>query len=179
MTKQSKICKQIKGDTTMKTLKLVFVLLMAMLVFTVPLAAQTTTDNFAVYERANGIALRWNAIAVGVGGSIWSQSIDLTNYDNYAWGTDGIAYGGKATTASGNPNLILDHYVCYGDPAVNANWILNNDSLVVVIATTVFKGSTTRALTTKAPYHKFNLRNFTAGVAVTGFDFGLYFYKRD
>ena len=73
----------------MKTLKSIFVLLLALLLFAVPLAAQTTTNNFAVYERANGIALRWNAITVAAATSTtWSQSIDLTGYDNYAWGTD-------------------------------------------------------------------------------------------
>lgn len=176
----SLLCLIKEGDTTLKTLKSIFVLLFALLIFAAPITAQTTTNNFAVYERTNGIVLRWNAITVGAATStIWSQSIDLTGYDNYAWGTDGIAYGGLVTTASGNPNLILDHYVCYGDPAVNGNWILNNDSLVVITATTVFKGSTTRALTTKAPYHKFKLTNIAAGVAVTRLDLGLYFYKRD
>lgn len=162
----------------MKTLKLVFVLLMAMLVFTAPLAAQTTTNVLSAYARDGGVVLRWNAIAVDSAEVIYSQYLDLTNYDDYAWSTDGVYIGGKAATASGNPKLLLDYWVCYGDPAVNANWILGNDSLMTCNATTVFSASTLR-LTAKAPYIKFKLTNIATGKACTSFSVGIYFITRD
>lgn len=178
MKHKLKICKQIKGDKTLKTLKLVFVLLMALLVFTAPLAAQTTTDNLAQYERNNGLALRWTSITVDSVEVIWSQALDVTHFDNYAWTTDGVYIGGKATTASGNPKLLLDYYVCYSDPTVNGNWVLGNDSVMTCNATTVFGASTLR-FTAKAPYIKFKLANLATGVACTDLDLGIYFIKRD
>jgi hypothetical protein len=143
-----------------------------------PAIAQTTTDNLNGYARENGIVLRWNSITIDSAEVIYSQSLDLTNYDNYAWTTDGVYIGGKATTASGNPKLLLDYYVCYGDPTVNANWILGNDSLMTCNATTVFGASTLR-FTVKAPYIKFKLANLATGVKVTDLDLGIYFIKRD
>ena len=163
----------------MKTFKsFLFVLIAFLAIFSVDLQAQTTTNNMRVYERAGGLDARWDAITVDSAGVVWSQIIDLSNYDDYAWITDGVYYGGMATTASGNPKLLLDYYVCYGDPSVNGNWILGNDSLATVNATTVFRSSTTR-MTVKAPYIKFRLENLATGVAVTRFDFGIYFIKRD
>lgn len=146
--------------------------------FIPPVMAQTTTNNLTVLEKNNGIVLRWDTMAVDSAGVKWSQNLDVTHYDNYAWATDGVYIGGKATTASGNPKLLLDYYVCYGNPTVNANWILGNDSLMTCNATTVFGASTLR-LTAKAPYIKFKLTNLATGAAVTGLDLGIYFNKRD
>lgn len=163
----------------MKSLQLIAMFAIFLFAFIVqPLVAQTTTDNLTIYERNNGLVLRWNSIAVDSAETIWSQIVDVTHFDNYTWTSDGVFIGGKATTASGNPKLLLDYWVCYGDPSVNANWILGNDSLMTCNATTVFGASTLR-FTTKAPYIKFKLANLATGVAVTDLDMGIYFYKRD
>lgn len=157
----------------------VFGLLVVMSVILVPtLFAQTTTDELKPYEMENGKVLRWNEIDVDSAGTIWSQTLDLTNYDNYAWTTDGVYIGGKATTATGNPKLILDYYVCYGTPDSTANWVLGNDSLMTCNATTVFGASTLR-FTTKAPYIKFKLTNAATGKPVIKLWLGIYFVKRD
>lgn len=162
----------------MKKLKFISFFLVLFTLLAMPVAAQTTTDNLSAYARENGLVLRWNSITADSVETIWSQTLDLTNYDNYAWTTDGVYIGGKATTAAGNPKLILDYYVCYGDPSVNGNWILGNDSLLTVNATTVF-GSSTLRFTAKAPYIKFKLANAATGRPVTRLDLGIYFIKRD
>lgn len=159
-------------------MKKLFSILALMVIITLPLVAQTTTDNLSAYARENGLALRWNAITVDSVETIYSQSLDLTNYDNYAWTTDGVYIGGKATTAAGNPKLKLDYYVCYADPTVTANWILGNDSLLTKDTTSVFGASTLR-FTVKAPYIKFKLANLATGRPVTRLDLGIYFIKRD
>lgn len=163
----------------MKTLKFFGMLILILFAFIAqPLIAQTTTDNITAYERNNGLALRWTSITVDSAETIWSQAVDVTHFDNYDWDTDGVYIGGKATTASGNPKLLLDYWVCYSDPSVNANWILGNDSLLTCNATTVFGASTSR-FTAKAPYIKFKLANLATGVACTDLDLGIYFIKRD
>lgn len=162
----------------MKTLKFLSLFLMLLVMLAMPVVAQTTTDNLSGYARENGLVLRWNSITADSVETIWSQTVDLTNYDNYAWTTDGVYIGGKATTAAGNPKLLLDYYVCYGDPSVNGNWILGNDSLLTCNATTVFGASTLR-FTAKAPYIKFKLANLATGRPVTDLDLGIYFIKRD
>lgn len=163
----------------MKTLKLIIMIaILAFAIIAQPVVAQTTTDNMSIYTRENGVVYRWNSLAVDSAGTIWSQYLDITGYDNYAWTSDGVYIGGKATTASGNPKLLLDYYVCYGDPSVNANWILGNDSLMTCNATTVF-GANTLRFTAKAPYIKFKLTNLATGKAVTDLDLGIYFIKRD
>lgn len=163
----------------MKTLKFISVALLLFVAVARPTFAQTTTDNMAKYTMENGLALKWTDITIDSAGTAWSQTLDLTGYDNYAWTTDGVGYGGKATTAASNPKLLLDYWVCYSDPDVNANWILANDSLLTINATTVFSGSITARLTTKAPYIKFKLTNIATGKAVTDLDLGLYFIKKD
>lgn len=163
----------------MKTLKFIAMIVAFALAFIVqPVVAQTTTDNLSIYTRENGVVYRWNSITVDSAETIYSQYLDITGYDNYAWTSDGVYIGGKATTASGNPKLLLDYYVCYADPSVNANWILGNDSLLTCNVTTVFGASTLR-FTTKAPYIKFKLTNLATGKAVTRLDLGIYFIKRD
>lgn len=141
------------------------------------LQAQTTTDNMKVYIKDNGILYRWDAITVDSAGTVWSQTLDLSNYDNYDW-TAGVDYGGIAATASGNPKLLLDYWVCTASPDSLDAWSLANDSLATINATTVFNSSTTR-LTKKGPYIKFKLTNLATGVAVTALDFGIYFKQRD
>jgi hypothetical protein len=163
----------------LKTLKFFSLFLMLFVMLAMPVAAQTATDNLSGYARENGLVLRWNSITVDSVETIYSQSLDLTNYDNYAWTTDGVYIGGKATTAAGNPKLVLDYWVCYGDPTVNANWILGNDSLTTVSAATVFSAAITARLTVKAPYIKFKLANLATGRPVTDLDLGIYFIKRD
>lgn len=162
----------------MKKIKFFSSLLCLFVLLALPVMGQTTTDNLSAYGRENGLVLRWNSITVDSVETIYSQSLDLTNYDNYAWTTDGIYIGGKAATAAGNPKLVLDYYVCYGDPTVNANWVLGNDSLMTCNATTVF-GAATLRFTAKAPYIKFKLANLATGRAVTDLDLGIYFIKRD
>lgn len=162
----------------MKKLFNILALFAIMILLAMPVIGQTTTDNLKVIERQNGLVLRWDDLAVDSAGTVWSQIIDLSNYDNYTWTSDGVYIGGKAATASGNPKLLLDYYVCNADPTVNANWILGNDSLMTCNATTVFNASTLR-FTSKAGYVKFKLANLATGVAVTALDLGIYFIKRD
>lgn len=162
----------------MKKLKIIFGLALGLMIFAAPLFAQTTTDVLTVIERNSGLVLRWDAITVDSAEVLWSQAIDVSHYDDSSWATYGVYYGGKATTASGNPKLLLDYYVCYSDPTVNGNWVLGNDSLMTCNATTVFK-STTLRMDCSAPYIKFKLKNLDTGKAVTRFDFGIYFYQKD
>lgn len=162
----------------MKKLKFISLFLVLFAALAMPVFSQTTTDDMVKYTMENGLTLKWIDLAVDSAGTAWSQTLDLSGYDNYAWTTDGVYIGGKATTASGNPKLLLDYYVCYSDPDVNGNWILGNDSLLTCNATTVFGASTLR-FTAKAPYIKFKLKNLDTGVAVTSLDMGIYFIKRD
>lgn len=118
------------------------------------------------------------AIAVDSAATLYTHAIDVSNYNNYAWTTDGVLYGGKAATATGNPKIVVDYWVCKSDPTVMANWSLGNDSLLTVSATTVFNSSTLR-FTEKAKWIKLCIKNLATGRKATSFTLGVDFYKRD
>lgn len=169
----------------MKALRFISFLFLLFVVFALPLAAQTTTDNIKVVQRENGVVFRWDTITVDSADAIWSQMVDVSLYDNDSFASYPVAFSYRPvkTVANDSINASLEYWTCNGDPTVTANWKVAD----TLYTTATLKATATPAVTNgthdlnnvKAAYAKFKYRNNGTGSKAHTMNTSVYFYRRD
>lgn len=142
---------------------LIFILV---LLFSVQLIAQTTTDNLSPQINPNG----WYAdysLSLDSADVIWSESFPVASVDEVSFTTYPFYYGVDVATAD-SINISGYWYVSYD----NTNWIVA-DTLFTITSATASKG-TANLNNVKAPYNKLKFVNNTGSKANTAFKFGIY-----
>jgi len=148
----------------MKRFQLVILLSITLMFLTVPLSAQTTTDNLTKVTMSGGLYMYWDDIALDSAGTAWSQEFDLSTYDN---GTTQIFLCYDAAVSDSIKLYLYSKSV--------DSWVAS-DSLTLESLT---GACDTMTVSYKSRGYKFKATNLPTKAAETGFDLGVYVGSQD
>lgn len=148
----------------MKRFKLAILISFVLMFLTVPLSAQTTTDNLTKVTLSGGLYMFWDDIALDSAGTAWSQAFDLSTYDN---GTTQLFLCYDAA--------VSDSIKLYLYSQTVDSWIAS-DSLTLESLT---GACDTMTVSFKSRAYKFKATNLPTKAAETGFDLGVYTGTQD